>query len=280
MIQKDNRLEQKYNDLIQEIKKYQKAVVAFSGGVDSTFLLNTAKLYIGDNVLAIILKTGNMPQREYIEAIDFLEKEKILYEVCVFDESKIIGYKENPANRCYLCKKALFQKMKQVAKAKGISYILEGSNIDDMKDYRPGLAALQELEIKSPLRDAKLSKEEIRTLSKSQGLATWNKPAYSCLATRIPYGEIITKEKLEMIEQAENYLIELGFSQMRVRHHGVLARIEIEREEMKKFYDDKIQKKVYQYFKQLGFLYTALDLNGYQMGNMNQQLSPKKEIDE
>lgn len=269
---KQEELEQKKNKLIQNIKTYEKVAIAFSGGVDSTFLLKIANIALGDNCLAFIIKTNHMPKRELEEAIEFLERENISYKICEMDESDIKGFAENPENRCYLCKKELFQKMKQEALQHGIQYVLEGSNMDDMMDYRPGLAALKELEIKSPLRENELSKQEIRLLSKELGLDTWKKPSYSCLATRIPYGEFITKEKLYMIEQCENYLLDLGFSQIRVRHHGTLARIEVERNEMEKFYDEKIQNKISNYFKKVGFLYTALDLGGYKMGNMNQVL--------
>ncbi|RDU24017.1 ATP-dependent sacrificial sulfur transferase LarE [Anaerosacchariphilus polymeriproducens] len=269
---KQEDLEQKKNKLVQIIKSYKKAAIAFSGGVDSTFLLKIAKIAIGNNCLAFIIQTNHMPKRELKEAVEFLEKENIHYKICEMNESDIKGFSENPENRCYLCKKELFLKMKQEALQHGIPYVLEGSNLDDMMDYRPGLAALQELEIKSPLRDTELSKQEIRLLSKELGLNTWQKPSYSCLATRIPYGELITKEKLHMIEQCENYLMELGFSQIRVRHHGTLARIEVERNEMEKLYDEKIQNEISNYFKKIGFLYTALDLGGYKMGNMNQVL--------
>lgn len=277
MIKSKNTLQEKYNSLINIVKNQKKVAVAFSGGVDSTFLLKSAKEAIGENVLAIVIKTGNMPERELREALEFLKKEEIAYEICTVDETEIKGFKENPSNRCYICKTALFQTMKQLAEKKGIFNIIEGSNLDDMNDYRPGLAALQELGIKSPLREAQLTKREIRILSQELGLDTWDKPAYSCLATRIPYGEIITKEKLKMVEMCENYLIELGFSQIRVRHHGTLARIEADRKEMEMFYDERIQKEINQYFKKVGFLYTALDLAGYQMGNMNQELLYRKE---
>ena len=187
----------------------------------------------------------------------------------------IEGFAQNPPNRCYLCKHKLFERIGAIAKENEISYVAEGSNMDDLGDYRPGLQAVAELGVKSPLREAKLTKEEIRLLSKEMELPTWEKPSFACLASRFVYGETISKEKLIMVENAEQLLLEYGFRQFRVRMHGMMARIEVLPEEFSKLLQEEIREDIVKQFKQFGFTYVTMDLTGYRMGSMNETLGKK-----
>ncbi len=262
-------LEQKFELLKSNIKKLGKLAVAFSGGVDSSFLLKVAHDLLGKNVIAVTSNSSTYPVRELYEASAFAQMLGVTHLIIDLEELDIEGFSENPLNRCYLCKSQLFTKIKQIAKEKGIEHVAEGSNLDDLNDYRPGMRAVEELGIISPLKDACLTKEEIRLMSKKLGLNTWNKPACACLSSRFPYGEKITREKLAMVEKAEDYLLSLGFKQIRVRHHGSVARIEVEPSEFNKFLHGEVRERVYEAFKQIGFLYITLDLRGYRSGSMN-----------
>lgn len=261
---------------LQKLKEYLKSLgslaIAFSGGTDSTFLLKVASDVLGDNVLAITASSSTFPQRELNEAIQFAKSRNLRHEVIVSDELDIEGFADNPVNRCYLCKYGLFSKIINIAATRGIKYVADGSNIDDLGDYRPGLDAMRELGVISPLRVAGLTKAEIRELSKEIGLDTWDKPAFACLSSRLPYGQKITREKLSMIERAEQFLLDMGFKQVRVRHHGDIARIEVSADEIGKFFSLEIMNKINTEFKNIGFAYTALDLKGYRMGSMNETL--------
>ena len=244
-------------------------VVAFSSGVDSTYLLKKAKQVLGDNVLAVTVQSSVFPKRELNEAIEFCNKENIKQIIVQIDELQIEGFSENPKNRCYICKKELFTRIKQIAKENGINEVVEGSNMDDLGDYRPGMQAIAELEIRSPLRYAKLKKQEIRELSKKLGLPTWEKPSYACLASRFVYGETITKEKLEMVDKAEQLLLDMGLKQVRVRIHKDIARIEVEPSEIENVVKKENREKISKAFKEYGFSYVTLDLDGYRTGSMN-----------
>ncbi len=265
-------LQEKFELLKKNLSSLDSLCVAFSGGVDSTFLLKAAYDVLGDKVLAITARSSTYPEREYKEAVEFTSKYGIPHEVILSEELDVDGFSDNPVNRCYLCKNELFDKIGDIAKTKGISYIAEGSNMDDLGDYRPGLTAVSEHKVLSPLRQAELTKEEIRILSKEMGLPTWNKPAFACLSSRFPYGQKITREKLEMVDKAEQFLLDHGFRQVRVRHHGDIGRIEVGQPEMEKFLNLELMKEVQTYFKGLGFSYTALDLKGYRTGSMNETL--------
>ncbi|MGN6712291.1 ATP-dependent sacrificial sulfur transferase LarE [Anaerocolumna jejuensis] len=265
-------LQEKFDLLKKNLSTLDSLCIAFSGGVDSTFLLKAAYDVLGDKVLAITARSSTYPEREYKEAVEFTKKYGIPHKVILSEELDVDGFTDNPVNRCYLCKNELFEKIDEIAKAKGISYIAEGSNMDDLGDYRPGLTAVSEHKVLSPLREAGLTKEEIRSLSKEMGLPTWNKPAFACLSSRFPYGQKITKEKLEMVDKAEQFLLDHGFRQVRVRHHGDIARIEVGQIEMEKFLNLDLMKEVQEYYKKLGFSYTALDLKGYRTGSMNETL--------
>lgn len=262
----------KFQNLQDYIRGLGSVLVAYSGGVDSTFLLKTAYDLLGEKVLAVTARSATYPQREYDEAVAFVTAHKIPHRTIISEELAVEGFSANPVNRCYLCKKELFGKLKAIAVKEGLQYVAEGSNLDDNADYRPGLQAVKEFGIVSPLRHAELTKAEIRVLSKEMGLPTWNKPSFACLSSRFPYGEIITAEKLAAVDRAEQCLIDAGFSQVRVRHHGRIARIEILPEEFDKLMEKDLRERVIREFKKLGFSYVALDLAGYRTGSMNEVL--------
>ncbi len=263
----DDKVNEKYKRLKEYIASLGSVAVAFSGGVDSTFLLKTAHDVLGGKAIAITEQTEVFPQRERSDADEFCKKEGIEQIIIKSDVLGIDGFAENPKNRCYLCKRALFKDIKKTASERGIAYVCEGSNVDDDSDYRPGMKAVAELDIKSPLKYAGLTKAEIRALSREFGLNTWDKSSFACLASRFVYGERITKEKLDMVERAEQLLYDEGFSQFRVRMHGDMARIEIKPDEFERLLG--MAERVNSYMRSLGFSYASLDLGGYKTGNMN-----------
>jgi pyridinium-3,5-biscarboxylic acid mononucleotide sulfurtransferase len=265
-------LNQKLNDLQNIIRAMDSVAIAFSGGVDSTFLLKVTHDLLGERGVAVTASSSTYPEREFKAAVDFVNGAGIKHLVIAAEELDIEGFADNPLNRCYLCKRKLFTQIVEIARQSNIKFVADGSNVDDIQDYRPGMAALNELGIVSPLREANLTKDDIRALSKRMDLPTWNKPAFACLASRIPYGQKITRQKLAMIEKAEQYLQDLGFQQIRVRHHGDIARIEVSPQERTRFADEKLMDQVNEQFRQLGFAYTALDLKGYRTGSLNEQI--------
>lgn len=273
----DKNLEIKYENLKNFLKSLNSAAVAFSSGVDSTFLLSVAREILKDNLIAFIVNLNSFSKRELEEAVKFCIENNIKYEIIELDEiNEVEGFKNNPNNRCYLCKKEIFKRIKNNALKYNISNILEGSNKDDDKDYRPGMKAIKELNILSPLKKAQLTKQEIRILSKQRNLKTYNKPSFACLASRFPYGEEITKEKIKMVENAENLLCSLGFYQYRVRIENKNARIEIEENEFEKIIQKEIRLKILEEFKKIGFNYVSLDLKGYRTGSLNEVLDGKQ----
>ncbi|MBQ6540712.1 MAG: ATP-dependent sacrificial sulfur transferase LarE [Oscillospiraceae bacterium] len=258
----------------QALEDYLKCLgsvaVAFSSGVDSAFLLKIAHDVLGDDTIAITARSEFFPERETREAAEFCKKESIRHVYMDFHALDMDVIVKNPPNRCYYCKKMLFTGIKAAAAVNGARYVCEGSNVDDEGDYRPGLRAVSELGIKSPLREAGLTKAEIRELSKELGLPTWDKPSFACLASRFVYGETITGDKLGMADRAEQYLLDRGFRQMRVRIHGDIARIEVLPEDFEKLL--AIAGETEKKFRELGFAYVAMDLGGYKTGSMNRKL--------
>lgn len=270
-------------ELLNKLKKLETYIeslgslaVGFSGGVDSSLLLAVAKEVLGDKVIAVTGADASVPEREVKEATKFCEERGIKHIICRVNPLSEVGYRHNGPDRCYFCKHGIFTEVKRIADENGISFMAEGSNVDDIGDYRPGLKAAAELSVKSPLREAGLRKNEIRMISKAMGLPTWSKPAYACLASRFVYGEEITEEKLYMIDQAEQFLIEHGFLEERVRLHGNIARIEVPAKDIPKLVEEDIRESVYKRFTDLGFKFVTIDMKGYRLGSMNATLNNGK----
>jgi uncharacterized protein len=261
-------LSAKCDKLKNYIKELGSTAVAFSGGVDSTFLLKTAVDVLGDSVLAITVRSCLFPKRELNDTFEYCKKEGIRHVIFDANIFEVEGLSKNPVNRCYLCKNAILKGIWEKARENGMNQIIEGSNMDDGNDFRPGFQAVVEQGVKSPLKYAGLYKDEIRQLSKTLGLA-WDRPSFACLATRIPYGEDLTIERLKQIEDAEDFLLELGLRQLRVRYHDNLARIETDEAGFSILSEHHTREHVHKRFTEIGFTYTAIDLFGYRMGSMN-----------
>ena len=247
-------------------------MVAFSGGVDSTFLLKMGQDVLGEKVVAATAQSPTYPKSEYEQARNLAKKLGVKHIIFSTDELNNPDFAVNPPQRCYYCKRELFTKLRELTRKEGLAYVVDGSNLDDRNDFRPGRQAKAEMAIRSPLEEARLTKSEIRQVSRQMELPTWDKPARACLASRFPYGEKITTQKTRVIERAEAYLMGLGLKQIRVRYHGPVARIEVGPEDMSIFNDAKFRKKVTRQIKELGFTYVTLDLEGYRTGSMNEVL--------
>lgn len=262
----------KHEKLKEILKNMKSVVVAFSGGVDSTFLLKVAHEVLGERVLGITIRSEVMGEHEVKRAVKFVQKWKIPHRIISISCMKNAEFVQNSSLRCYICKKDDFAPMIDIAREEGYDHVLDGSHAQDKDDYRPGLKALEELNIRSPLKEADFVKEDIRLISKEMGLSTWNKPSAACLASRIPYGMEITQTALVQVDRAESLLRSLGFTQVRARHHGQIARIEVPPEEFRQIVDEKTRKQIVRRLKQLGFDYITFDLEGYRTGSLNEVL--------
>lgn len=259
---------QKLEQLKDNLVDLRGAVVAFSGGVDSTLLLAVAREVLGEHVLAVTATSATYPERELIEARALAKQMGARHQEVISEELDIPEFQHNPRNRCYYCKKELFTKLRRIADEQGLPHVLDGTNIDDLGDHRPGRQAAAELGVISPLEQAGLTKNEIRQLSNQLGLPTWDKPAYACLSSRFPYGTAITPERVNQVGQVEESLRTLGFRILRVRYHGDVARLELGPEEFRNAVGP-LKEQVIQMIKQAGFTFVSVDLEGYRAGSMN-----------
>jgi len=262
----------KYERLKEILSGMKKVLIAFSGGIDSTFLIKVAQIVLKENILAVIASSETYPEREKEEAVSLCEQMGIRYRVIATFELDNPDFSRNSPQRCYFCKLELFSKLKEIASLEGIIHVLDGSNFDDVSDFRPGFKAAEELGIRSPLKEAELQKKEIRLLSRWLGLSTWNKPSLACLSSRFPYYTAIERENLKKVAQAEELLRALGFVQVRVRHHGEIARIELDRNDFNRILLPGVRNEVVGGLKRLGYFYVTLDLAGYRTGSMNEPL--------
>jgi len=270
-----NHLAEKRDRLLSILKGYGSLLVAYSGGVDSSFLLAMAHEALNKNLLAVTSASPLHPEWETRDAFDFAKSLGVKHMII---QSRIMhrdDFISNTKERCYMCKKYLIEELLTIANRRGLQHVAHGANIDDLSDYRPGFAATQEMGIKTPLVDADMTKNDIRRLSKQMNLTTWSKPPMACLASRIPYGTMITLEDLKMVDQAEQVLFGLGFTGCRVRMHGKVARIEVDTGDIENIIDLKTRTLVVEKLREIGFSHVAVDLEGYQQGSMNRDLNLK-----
>ncbi|MCS7224350.1 MAG: ATP-dependent sacrificial sulfur transferase LarE [Armatimonadetes bacterium] len=267
------QVREKFERLLSYLRELKKAVIAFSGGVDSTFLVKVAHMALGDGALAVTACSPSYPEAELKEAIRLAQLIGVRHRIIQTEEVSDPRYAANPPNRCYFCKSELFEKLAPIAQEEGTEHILYGAISDDLLDYRPGQEAAKERGIKAPLAELGFFKDEIRQLSRYLGLPTWDKPSFACLSSRFPPGVAITPERLRQVEMAEDFLRREGFRAFRVRYHEVIARIEVPQEDMVRILDDDLRNRLVKYFRQLGFIFVTLDLAGLKSGSLNQLIS-------
>jgi uncharacterized protein len=266
-------IQEKYDKLKRIITEAGSAAIAFSGGVDSTFLFKVCVDLLRDRALAVTARSETFPRRELEQAKELASQIGGRHMIIHSEELEVPGFSDNPPHRCFLCKTELFSKVKNIAGQNDIRWVFDGNNADDAGDFRPGRVAGRQLEVRSPLEEAGLGKEEIRSLSKMLNLPTWDKPSFACLSSRFPYHTKITRPALQQVEKAESYLWQLGMRIFRVRHHDTIARIELGTSEMRLVWEHGLKDKLIKYFKSLGYNYVTLDLEGYRTGSMNETLT-------
>jgi len=265
-------IEKKWDRLESLLREMKSAVLAYSGGVDSSLLLKAASDVLGSRLVVVTAYSETYPLAELAAAKEFAGTLGVTLRVLHTKELESEDFVKNSTERCYHCKKELFGKLRQIARDEGIPFILDGSNTDDLKDYRPGSKAAGEFSVRSPLREAGFSKSDVRAYAQKLNLPVWDKPSLACLSSRIPYGTRITPKMLTTIQSAEDYLHSFGYRQVRVRHHGDTARIEIERNEFERLLSGDTAQKIVAAFKQLGYTYVCMDLEGYRTGSMNESI--------
>jgi pyridinium-3,5-biscarboxylic acid mononucleotide sulfurtransferase len=273
----DQQLQSKHESLKSILTEMGSVAVGFSGGIDSTLLIRVATEVLGNNSLAVIGRSETYPTREFEEAIQLATSFGSRYRIVNTEETDNLKFKENPPDRCYFCKTELFGKLNVIAQEEGIRWVADGTIVDDLGDFRPGMRAKSEQCVRSPLLEAGFTKADVRMLSRELGIPTWDKPSFACLSSRFPYGHGITKENLMKVDAAETFMRDLGFRFFRVRHHDdKTARLEIGPQEFGRLFDNSLRERIVHHFKTLGFMYVTLDLQGYRTGSMNEVLTEEQ----